>query len=87
MARRIMTVAEAANYLRVSRITIYRLLADGRLPGFKVGASWRLDCGEIDQWAGSRQAEAGEDPTLCAQAQRPQALPSGADPRTGDRGA
>lgn len=46
-----MTVAEAADYLRVSKITVYRLVATGRPPGFKVGASWRLDREQIDRWA------------------------------------
>jgi excisionase family DNA binding protein len=34
-----MTVAEAMAYLRVSRATLYRLAADGRLPYFTVGSS------------------------------------------------
>jgi excisionase family DNA binding protein len=34
-----MTIAEAMAYLRVSRATLYRLSADGRLPYFTVGSS------------------------------------------------
>jgi len=34
-----MTVAEAMAYLRVSRATLYRLMADERLPYFTVGAT------------------------------------------------
>jgi excisionase family DNA binding protein len=34
-----MTVAEAMGYLRVSRATLYRLSADGRLPYYTVGSS------------------------------------------------
>jgi excisionase family DNA binding protein len=31
------TVEEAAEYLRVSRRTIYKLTTDGRLPAFRIG--------------------------------------------------
>jgi excisionase family DNA binding protein len=34
-----MTITEAMAYLRVSRATLYRLSADGRLPYFTVGSS------------------------------------------------
>ena len=34
-----MTVAEAMAYLRVSRATLYRLSADGRLPYYTVGSA------------------------------------------------
>ena len=32
------TVEEAAEYLRVSKRTIYKLTGDGRLPAFRIGA-------------------------------------------------
>jgi excisionase family DNA binding protein len=31
------TVAEAAEYLRVSRRTIYKMTVEGRLPAFRIG--------------------------------------------------
>ena len=34
-----MTVAEAMAYLRVSRATLYRLMAEDRLPYFTVGTT------------------------------------------------
>ena len=34
-----MTVAEAMAYLRISRATLYRLSAEGRLPFYTVGSS------------------------------------------------
>jgi len=39
---RLLTVAEVAAFLRVSERTVYRLLEAGVLPGFKVGARWRV---------------------------------------------
>ena len=51
--RRILTVSELAEHLNVHRITIYRLLKNGNLPGFKIGRVWRFDMDEIGQWMSS----------------------------------
>jgi excisionase family DNA binding protein len=50
MANKILTVSELADHLNVHRITIYRLLKDGSLPGFKIGRVWRFDLNEITNW-------------------------------------
>ena len=46
----VMTVREVADYLKVKDRTIYRLVANGEMPGFKVGGSWRFRKLEIDRW-------------------------------------
>lgn len=46
----IMTTAEVARYLRIHPSTVYRLLRLGKLPGFKIGADYRFNKGEIDHW-------------------------------------
>ena len=46
----VMTVKDVADYLRVNQRTVYRLAVDGRLPGFKVGATWRFKRANIDGW-------------------------------------
>ena len=38
----LLTFQEAAELLRVSRATMYRLLASGQLTGHKVGRAWRF---------------------------------------------
>ncbi|MGQ0623247.1 MAG: helix-turn-helix domain-containing protein [Sporichthyaceae bacterium] len=38
----VLTAVEAADYLRVSLKTIYRLASAGTVPGQKVGHSWRF---------------------------------------------
>jgi excisionase family DNA binding protein len=38
----VLTADEAAEYLRVSRKTLYRLVSAGKVPGQKVGRSWRF---------------------------------------------
>ena len=38
----LMTIKQVADYLQVSISTVRRMLADGRLNGFKVGRAWRI---------------------------------------------
>ncbi len=44
------TVGELAEYLRVHRSTLYRLLKRQQLPGFKIGSDWQFNVEAIDQW-------------------------------------
>ena len=46
----VMTIKEVAEYLKLAEKTAYRLAAEGKIPGFKVGASWRFRRSEIDRW-------------------------------------
>jgi len=46
----ILTIREVAELLKLAEKTVYRLAADGELPGFKVGGSWRFRKTEIDRW-------------------------------------
>jgi len=52
----IMTIKEVAEYLKLKEKTAYKLVAEGTIPGFKVGGSWRFRKGEIDTWI-KRQSE------------------------------
>ena len=45
-----MTIKEVAEYLKLAEKTAYRLAAEGKIPDFKVGASWRFRRSEIDRW-------------------------------------
>ncbi len=46
----LMTLEEVADYLRVTKKTIYRLLRQGKIPATKVGQQWRFDRVAIDDW-------------------------------------
>jgi excisionase family DNA binding protein len=52
---RILTVKEVANYLHVSRATIFRLLKRHELPAFKIGYDWRFNVEQIDRWRAERE--------------------------------
>ena len=53
--REIMTPREAAEYLSVHVRTIYRLAKNGKIPGRKVGGSWRFKRGTLDEWLSWRE--------------------------------
>ena len=46
----LMTIDELAKYLRMKKVTIYKHAQGGKLPGFKVGSSWRFKKSTIDKW-------------------------------------
>ncbi len=45
-----MTLEEVADYLRVTRKTIYRLLEKRAIPSTRVGHQWRFERGAVDEW-------------------------------------
>ena len=50
MSDEILTLKEVADYLKLAEKTAYRLAAEGKLPGFKVGGSWRFKREDVLQW-------------------------------------
>jgi excisionase family DNA binding protein len=50
----IMTISDVASYLKITQKTAYRLVSEGKIPGFKVGGSWRFSKIEIFAWARSK---------------------------------
>jgi len=57
MSSDVMTLPEVAEYLRLTEKTTYRLAADGTLPGFKAGGSWRFRQTDIEAWIEAKKAE------------------------------
>lgn len=52
------TVKQVQDLLKVDRITVYRMLQDGRLKGVKIGHQWRFNASELDRLLGvERSAE------------------------------
>jgi excisionase family DNA binding protein len=45
-----LTLKEVAAYLKLTEKTAYRLASEGKLPGFKVGGSWRFKRVDLEQW-------------------------------------
>ncbi|MFC7321561.1 helix-turn-helix domain-containing protein [Halobacillus campisalis] len=40
--REILTIAQVAEFLQISEVTTYKLVQEGRIPGFKIGRHWRV---------------------------------------------
>lgn len=50
MTSDIMTMKEVAEYLKLNEKTAYRLASEGKIPGFKIGGSWRFEKNDLDEW-------------------------------------
>jgi excisionase family DNA binding protein len=56
MNDQILTLKEVAAYLRLAEKTAYRLASEGKLPGFKVGGSWRFKREDLEVWIGKQKS-------------------------------
>ena len=52
-----LTLKEVAAYLKLAEKTAYRLAAEGKLPGFKVGGSWRFRGKDVETWITEQKRE------------------------------
>ena len=46
----LLTLEQVAEYLNVNKLTVYRLVAQKKLPAFKVGSQWRFKRELIEAW-------------------------------------
>ncbi len=58
---RYLTVAEVANDMRVSTMTVYRLIKAQELPAVRVGKSYRVRLTDLDTFLDSRRVSDLED--------------------------
>ena len=56
---RFLTVAEVAGLMRVSTMTVYRLIKAGELAAVRVGKSYRIKEDDVDRFLSKRYTEAG----------------------------
>ncbi|HZD79886.1 MAG TPA: helix-turn-helix domain-containing protein [Actinomycetota bacterium] len=54
---RLLTVAEVAATMRVSTMTVYRMIKGGELPAIRVGKNYRIRESDVDQYLYDRQVE------------------------------
>ena len=54
-----LTVAEVAGQLRVSNMTVYRLVQSGDLAAVRVGRSYRIRDDDVDRFLAERYTRAG----------------------------
>jgi excisionase family DNA binding protein len=56
MLENILTIREVADLLKINEKTVYKLAAAAKIPGVKVGGSWRFDHTTISTWIKSKTA-------------------------------
>ncbi|MGR5340153.1 methylation-associated defense system helix-turn-helix domain-containing protein MAD1 [Vibrio astriarenae] len=57
MVDQILTLKEVATYLKLAEKTAYRLASEGKLPGFKVGGSWRFKREDLEAWIEDQKSQ------------------------------
>lgn len=50
MAEKLMDIKETAEYLRMNKITVYKLAREERIPAFRIASEWRFKKELIDKW-------------------------------------
>ena len=55
-----LTVNELSQYLKLDRMTIYKMLKEGKIPAARIGHQWRFFREDIDAWIRSKSV--GPDP-------------------------
>jgi excisionase family DNA binding protein len=56
---RFVTVNEVAQLMRVSKMTVYRLINQGELPAVRIGRGYRIREEDVHRYLDSRYTEAG----------------------------
>jgi excisionase family DNA binding protein len=46
----LLTANEVSEYLRIPQSTVYKLVQEGKIPGFKVGRHWRFRRAVVQAW-------------------------------------
>ena len=59
----VLTLVEAANFIRVSDKTMGELARSGRVPARKVGREWRFLRRSLEDWLSGKEAPPGNGPT------------------------
>ena len=57
----LLTVGEVANVMRVSNMTVYRLIKSGQLSAIRVGKNYRIRRGDVDRYLTDRAVHVDED--------------------------
>ena len=56
----ILTVKELCELLRLHPSTVYKLVREGKIPGFRIGNEWRFRRDVIMRWMAEKSISAGQ---------------------------
>ncbi len=57
---RLLTLADAAGILQVSKRTLFRMIQQKQVPAFKVGGQWRIRESQFIKWVESKEHSISE---------------------------
>lgn len=57
----LLTVGEVAQVMRVSNMTVYRLIKSGQLGAIRVGKNYRIRSSDVDRYLTDRSVHIDED--------------------------
>ena len=57
----LLTVSEVADVMRVSNMTVYRLIKSGQLPAVRVGKNYRIRESDLDGYLSDRSVQVEGD--------------------------
>jgi excisionase family DNA binding protein len=58
----LLTVSEVAAAMRVSNMTVYRMIKAGELPAMRVGKNYRIRERDVERYLMARSVRIGEEP-------------------------
>ncbi len=58
---RLLTVGEVAATMRVSNMTVYRMIKSGQLPAIRVGKNYRIRESDVDRYLAERSVQTEEE--------------------------
>lgn len=68
----LLNIKEAASYLRLNSMTVYKLAQQKRIPAFKVGGNWRFKKDLLEKWLTQQSSGSNgtvlivdDDPAIC----------------------
>ena len=61
MSRELLDIKQVQDILHLSERTIFRLIKNKELQGFKVGREWRFEPSDLDEYIARQRRKAEED--------------------------
>jgi len=53
----VFTIQELSKYLRIAESSLYKLVREGKIPGQKIGKTWRFYKPAIDSWLSEKNVD------------------------------
>jgi excisionase family DNA binding protein len=53
----VFTIKELSKYLKIAESSLYKLVREGKIPGQKIGKTWRFYKPAIDSWLSEKNTD------------------------------